>query len=130
MKQSENADVGICGIQLQDDSGHIARSCARFPSLRIFAMQALGLNTLPWFRSWGMHMLEWDHGKTREVDHVIGAFYLMRRALFESLGGFDERFFVYLEDLDFSLRARKAGWSSVYLATTQAFHAGGGVSNQ
>lgn len=130
MKQSENISVGICGIQLLDESEHVVRSCARFPSLGIFVTQALGLNKLPWLRSCGMHMSEWDHSTTREVEHVIGAFYFMRRSLFESLGGFDERFFVYLEDLDFSLRARRAGWRIVYLAEAQAFHAGGGISSQ
>ena len=68
-------------------------------------------------------MAEWDHAQTRQVDHVIGAFFLVRRDLFDVLGGFDERFFVYLEDLDFSYRARQAGWHSVYLADVQAFFA-------
>jgi GT2 family glycosyltransferase len=77
-----------------------------------------------------MHRSEWEHDKTATVDHVIGAFYLIRRSLFDSLGGFDERFFVYLEDLDFSLRAYQAGWRSVYLTGVQAFHAGGGTSAQ
>jgi N-acetylglucosaminyl-diphospho-decaprenol L-rhamnosyltransferase len=53
---------------------------------------------------------------------------LVRRSLFNIMNGFDERFFVYLEDLDFSLRARKSGWRSYYLAEVQAFHKGGGTS--
>ena len=61
---------------------------------------------------------------------MIGAFYLVRRNLYEELGGFDERFFVYLEDLDFSYRARQHGWHTQYLADVQAFHAGGGTSDQ
>lgn len=130
MEQVENSGVGICGIQLIDESGHVSRSCARFPSASMFAAQALGLNKLPCLRSWSHHMGDWDHASTREVDHVIGAFYLIRRDLFESLKGFDERFFVYLEDLDLSLRAHQAGWRSVYFANAQAFHAGGGTSNQ
>lgn len=130
MQRPENADVGIVGIQLVDEYNHITRSCARFPSLGIFLAQALGLNRLPWLRHLNLHMTEWAHDKTVTVDHVIGAFYLIRRSLFESLGGFDERFFVYLEDLDLSLRAHQAGWRSVYLADAQAFHAGGGTSRQ
>jgi GT2 family glycosyltransferase len=130
MQRPENVDVGIVGIQLVDENNHIARSCARFPSLSILLAQASGLNRLPWVRHLNTHMFEWAHDKTTTVDHVIGAFYLIRRPLFESLGGFDERFFVYLEDLDLSLRVRKAGWRSVYLADAQAFHAGGGTSNQ
>jgi len=75
-------------------------------------------------------MYEWDHTNTREVNHVTGAFLLVRKKLFEILGGFDERFFVYLEDLDFSLRAYKAGWKTIYLADAHAFHKGGGTSEQ
>lgn len=130
MQNPENSDVGICGIQLIDENGHISRTCARFPSVAVFSSQALGLNKFPGLQRWSHHMAEWDHLSTREVDHVIGAFYLIRRSLFESLNGFDERFFVYLEDLDLSLRARQAGWRSVYLASVQAFHAGGGTSQQ
>lgn len=130
MQRPENADVGIVGIQLVDENNHIARSSARFPSLSIFIAQALGLNRLPGLRHLNTHMSEWAHDKTATVDHVIGAFYLIRRPLFESLGGFDERFFVYLEDLDLSLRAHQAGWRSVYLTDAQAFHAGGGTSRQ
>jgi len=128
MQRPENTDVGIAGIQLVDEHSQIARSCARFPSALGFVAHALGLDRI--FPRIGRRMVEWGHGKTRQVDHVIGAFFLVRRHLFDALNGFDERFFVYLEDLDFSLRARQAGWSSVYVANAQAFHAGGGTSRQ
>jgi GT2 family glycosyltransferase len=61
---------------------------------------------------------------------VIGAFFLVRKSVFEELGGFDERFFVYLEDLDFSYRAAKAGWGSYFLSSVRIFHHGGGTSHQ
>ncbi len=128
MQDPAHADVGICGVQLIDESGHVSRSCARFPTPWGIAAHAFGLGKL--FPRLGHFMAEWPHDTTRDVDHVIGAFYMVRRELFESLNGFDERFFVYLEDLDFSYRARQAGWRSVYLADVQAFHAGGGTSNQ
>ena len=60
----------------------------------------------------------------------MGAFFLVRRQVFDEVGGFDERFFVYLEDLDFSLRAREAGWRTHYLASARAYHKGGGTSEQ
>ena len=91
---------------------------------------ATGMNRLPGFEKMNLHMSDWAHDKTQTVDHVIGAFYLIRRNLFESLQGFDERFFVYLEDLDLSLRVKNAGYRSVFLAEAQAFHAGGGTSQQ
>lgn len=128
LEDPANAKVGICGVQLLDEAGHISRSCTRFPSAPGFVSHAVGLDRI--FPRLGHFMAEWDHAQTREVDHVIGAFFLVRRTLFEALGGFDERFFVYLEDLDFSCRARQAEWRSVYLADARAFHAGGGTSNQ
>ena len=128
MQGPANSKVGICGVQLLDEAGHVSRSCARFPSVVGFVAHAVGLNRF--FPRLGHFMAEWDHVQTRQVDHVIGAFFLVRRELFNALHGFDERFFVYLEDMDFSYRAHQAGWRSVYLTDTQAFHAGGGTSNQ
>ena len=128
MQQPENSRVGICGVQLVDDSGHVVRTCARFPSVRGFVSHAIGVDrVIPTF---GHFMHEWDHATTRHVDQVIGAFFLVRRSVFETLNGFDERFFVYFEEVDFSYRARQMGWLSVYYAGAQAFHAGGGTSRQ
>lgn len=128
MQDSANADVGICGVQLVDNFGKLSRSCARFPTSFGLMLHAVGIDRL--FPRLGHPMLDWAHDSNRYVDHVIGAFFMVRRDVFESLGGFDEQFFVYLEDLDFSYRAYKAGWSSVYLADVQAFHSGGGTSDQ
>jgi hypothetical protein len=75
-------------------------------------------------------MLDWNHAESCRVDQVMGAFFLIRRDLFESLGGFDERFFVYFEEVDLSFRAHEAGATSYYLANCQAFHKGGGSSEQ
>jgi GT2 family glycosyltransferase len=128
MQDPTNAMAGICGVQLLDDTGHVSRSCSRFPSALGFAAQALGVDRF--FPSLGHYMAEWDHAQTRQVDQIIGAFFLVRRELFEALQGFDERFFVYFEEVDFSYRALLAGWHSIYLAEAQAFHAGGGTSRQ
>lgn len=135
LEQPAHAGIGIAGLQLIDEQGAVSRSCARFPTPAHFLTKSLGLTRLlP--RRFPDHIMEdWDHGSTREVDHVIGAFYLIRRSLFEEMEGFDaRRFFVYLEDLDLSLRARRAGWRSVFLAeggdSARVFHQGGGTSEQ
>jgi len=128
MDRPENAQVGICGVQLIDANGNVARSCARFPTAGSFVAQSLGLDKL--LPGCGLLMTGWAHDSTKTVDHVIGAFFLVRKKLFDSLGGFDERFLLYLEDLDFSHRARQLGWTSTYLADAQAFHKGGGTSDQ
>lgn len=130
MERIENKNIGICGIQLIDEQGEVSRTCARLPTLRRFIAAAVGLDKLPNLKSHGVHMSDWDHVGSQEVDHVIGAFYLIRRKVFEYVGGFDERFFVYLEDVDLSKVVKDSGFGIWYLAETQAFHAGGGTSHQ
>ena len=58
----------------------------------------------------------------RAVDWVTGAFVGCRRELFEAVGGFDEDYFMYYEDVDFCLRARKAGFESYFLPSAKAVH--------
>ena len=86
MGRPENAKVGICGIQLVDEQGNVSRTCSRYPTLGRLVSSALGLDKLPGLEGSGMHMRDWDHKDTRQVDQVIGAFYLMRRDLFEHAG--------------------------------------------
>ncbi|MFA5863116.1 MAG: glycosyltransferase family 2 protein [Phycisphaerae bacterium] len=130
VNRPENQKIGVVGIQLVDEQGHIARSCARFPTPRSFFGQMLGLDRLLPGRFLAHPMTEWDHRDSRDVDHVIGAFYLVRRSIFEQMNGFDTRYFVYLEDLDLSLRIRQAGWRIAYLTEAQAYHKGCGTSDQ
>jgi GT2 family glycosyltransferase len=127
-KTHEN--VGILGIQLVDENGMIQRNVACFPTPGSLFYQMAGFDRLRPRRFPSHFMTNWDHRESREVDQVTGAFYLVRRKVFEELKGFDERFFMYFEDLDFAYRARQAGWTSYYLADTQAFHYGGGASYQ
>lgn len=128
--RSEAVHTGILGVQLLDEHGRVVRSSTRFPTPKHFLIDMLGLARL-FPRMFADHfMREWDHSSSREVDHVIGAFCLMRRPLFQELKGFDERFFMYLEDLDLSLRARKLGWRTFFLTEAQVYHKGGGSSAQ
>lgn len=122
--------VGIVGIQNVGDDGHVQRTCARFPTPASFMVHSLGLNAL-WPKRFPSHVMrEWPHDEDCRVDHVIGSYFLVRRELWNRLGGMDERFFVYLEDLDFSLRAHEQGWATWYLAHAKIYHKGGGTSEQ
>lgn len=125
-----NERVGVVGVRLVDERGATHRHCARFPTWRSFVGGSVGLFRLGrgYFRP--IPLLEWDHGESRTVDHVMGAFYCIRRSLFDALGGFDEAFFLYMEDLDLSLRVARAGWRTDYLADVAAYHKQGGTSDQ
>ncbi|NML15083.1 glycosyltransferase family 2 protein [Azohydromonas caseinilytica] len=129
LAELQKPGIGACGIALTDESGHISRTCHRFPSLLSFSSRIFGLKFLLRGRSHGP-MLDWDHSHDADVDHIIGAFYMVRHDTFKKLEGFDERFFVYLEDLDLSLRVKKNGGRIRFLASPPSFHVGGGVSRQ
>jgi GT2 family glycosyltransferase len=64
------------------------------------------------------------------MDHVIGACLMVRRSLFDELGGFDERYFLYYEEVDLCLRARRLGWSTHHVAEARLVHAGQVSSSQ
>lgn len=121
--------AGVCGARLLGDQGQTHRHCARQATAARMWANLLGLDRLtPWTS--GYLLRRWDHGHSRAVDHVMGAFYLIRRDLFTALGGFDPRFFVYLEDLDLSERVRQAGWRIDYCVEVRVYHKGGGTSEQ
>lgn len=118
---------GAVGVQLLDAAGRVQRTCSVFPTPSMMLAQALGLHRLG-LRAAQPFMADWDHGDSRPVDQVMGAFLLMRRRDFQAVGGFDRRYFLYYEDLDLCRRLRAAGLTVQFLATAQALHLGGGSS--
>ena len=61
-------------------------------------------------------------GSDEDVDAVSGAAFAIRRDVFQSMGGFDETMFLYMEDTDLSVRARLAGWESRFAAQSVVYH--------
>lgn len=130
INENDTPDTGIYGVQLIGDDEKVQRTCARFPKLRNFLVRVLGLNKInrEFFKSFSMEY--WNHHETKIVDQVIGAFFLIKKDVFEKLNGFDERFFVYYEELDLSKRIYDNGYKTMYLSKVQAYHKGGGTSEQ
>jgi N-acetylglucosaminyl-diphospho-decaprenol L-rhamnosyltransferase len=129
--ESERArDVGICGVRLLDDAGDPAVACARFPTLRVMLGKMTGLDRVMPRVFPSHHLSPVELRESRPVDQVIGAFYFVRRDLFAQLGGFDERYFIYFEEVDFALRALRHGARSYFLGEATAFHAENVSSDQ
>jgi N-acetylglucosaminyl-diphospho-decaprenol L-rhamnosyltransferase len=61
----------------------------------------------------------------RACDWVPGCFYMVRREVFETIGLFDPRFFLYCDEIDHCRRVRDAGWEVIYYPDTQVVHIGG-----
>jgi N-acetylglucosaminyl-diphospho-decaprenol L-rhamnosyltransferase len=68
--------------------------------------------------------------RKQEVDWVVGAALLVRREVLVQIGGFDEGYFMYSEELDLCRRIKEAGWHIVYLPTAQIIHYEGKSSEQ
>jgi len=130
MSRPGNNKIAICGINLKDDSGRPSTSAAHFPSVRNIATDILGLSRLA-PSLFSSHMLTaTEMPSSRIVDQVIGAYFMIRRDVFNACGGFDEQFFVYYEEVDLSKRVYEIGFQSYYLANVSSFHKGGGCSEQ
>ncbi len=121
--------AGICGITLHDTEGSIDDAAAREPTLARYVVHLAGLDRLRWSRLPRSRYRPAELAAPRTVDQVSGAFFLVRAELFARLDGFDERFFVYYEEADFSLRARQAGWDSWFAANLHGLHEGEAASS-
>ncbi|MBU0742290.1 glycosyltransferase family 2 protein [bacterium] len=129
-RNEDNERVGILGVQLLDEHRRVSRSCSRFPTPVIILNRSTGLSSL-WPQIFKpQFLLEWDHGESRDVDQVMGAYFMVRQGVFDELNGFDERFFMYFEEVDFCFRANTLGWRTRYLAEASALHHGRVSSDQ
>jgi len=70
----------------------------------------------------GYHLTNLDLSKIHEIDSPSGAFYLTRKNILDKIGGFDEKFFMYGEDLDLSFRIKELGYKIVYYPKFQVTH--------
>jgi len=120
------------GRTLRPDGGVEPSSCWDLPTLWSTFCFAAGLSTLrprsTFFDPESMGT--WARDSVREVGMITGCLLLVPREVWNSLGGLDERYFVYGEDADFSARARAAGWRPTITPDAEVVHAIGISSNQ
>jgi N-acetylglucosaminyl-diphospho-decaprenol L-rhamnosyltransferase len=119
--------VGLAGARLLADDGATQPSARMFPTLAQEAIVLSGLAArFPKSRWFGRLDRTWaDPARAAPVDWVPGAFALIRHDLFERLGGFDERFFLYYEEVDLCRRIRAAGYRVQYWPELRVRHIGG-----
>lgn len=124
MDAPENARVGIAGPQLVYADGSLQSSRRRFPTFATALLESTKLEQ--WFPNTGQiaeyRMQDTDDNAVRDADWVVGAALFARRAVYEQIGGLDERFFMYSEELDWCYRAKQAGWRVVYFPRARILH--------
>lgn len=109
-------NLGIVGCKLIDGLGNFLPESKRNVPTPFVSVQKILGNSKPYYAS---HLRE---NETGEVAILVGAFMLLKRAIYNEICGFDEDFFMYGEDLDFSYRVQKAGYINYYNPTTTIIH--------
>lgn len=122
--------AGAVAVRLVNTDGTLQPNCISAP--RPFDLisedVALAERFPTWRRPRLYRMLDWDHGEARRVDAARGACIFLRRAAIEDVGLFDEHFFVYYEETDWLIRAKRRGWRTIFLPSVEAVHASAGSS--
>ncbi len=111
--QLADPKVGVVGPLILNPSGEIEDSARRFPTLFTILKKALLRR----------HGLDYEiMGASLFPDWIAGMFMVFRAGVFKELGGFDERYFLYYEDVDLCMRLRHAGYEVVLLPQVSAIH--------
>jgi GT2 family glycosyltransferase len=127
----KNPSYGITGPAQVDKEGNIMRTCGRFPTFKTSVFEVLGLSKMfPKVFTPVPIMIDWDHLQSKDVDHVMGSYMLIRKSVLDKIGFMDEDYFVFMEDMDLSKRFLDAGYKAFYNNTCSIFHEGGGGTGQ
>lgn len=118
-------EVGVATCQVDLPDGRLDPACHRgFPTPWAAFTFFTGLERLfPHTKLFGQYHQGWKNlNRIHEIDTPAGAFYLTRKKVLDQIGGFDEQFFIYAEDIDLSLRIKEAGWKIVFVPAVSVTH--------
>ncbi|MBU2575531.1 glycosyltransferase family 2 protein [Patescibacteria group bacterium] len=138
-KMESDEKIGVLGCKLLNSDKTLQPSVRRFPRKRDVAIILLKLHKL--FPSLLDHYLArgfsakgsprceagrpasgWDYSREQEVGQVMGAFFLVRKEVFDKIGFLDERYFIWFEEVDFCRRVWQYGWKVVYYPNASIVH--------
>jgi len=128
----ENPRYGLYGGRTQGEDGTLEpASCWGRPTLWSMTLFAFGLTTLAPRNRWldPESLGNWQRDTIREVGVITGCFLLTPLAVWNQLGGLDERYFMYGEDADFAMRAYETGYRPVICPYAKLMHEGGACSD-
>lgn len=121
----QHPQCGASGCKILDPDGSFAPESRRsVPTIWSSACKVLGLSSLfPHSRLFGGYYMRWlDEDETATIPVLSGSFMFFRTGVLKELGGFDERFFMYGEDIDLCYRLNKAGYRIDYVPHTSIIH--------
>ena len=129
----EHPEAGAAGCRILDPDGTLQLDCRRsFPTPAAAFYKLTGLSRMfPDSRHFARYNLTYlDPDEVNEVDALSGSCMMVRRQVLEEVGGFDEAYFMYGEDLDWAYRMRQLGWKIVYNGQVIVLHHKGASSRQ
>lgn len=129
--------AGICGAALRYGDGRFQHGAFAFPGVAQVALDLFPLKRI----ALGARLYEggvngryapglWQAGRPFRVDFVLGAALMARAAVIQQIGGLDDGYFMYCEEMDFCLRAAEAGWETYAVPAAQIIHFEGQSSRQ
>lgn len=135
---AKHPEIGLLGPKLVYSNGDVQDSCRRFMTFTDLIIKRTPLKKInPWKKRLQRYlMLDFDHNKVQDVDLITGAMMLARKDfLWKKLSGFDERYFLFMEDFDLCQRTSRAGKKVVYYPEVSILHyhkrlSGGGFFGQ
>ncbi len=124
--EAESRDsAGSLGPAIRNDDGSLYPSARALPSLGIGIGHGL-LGVVwpgnPWTKA---YRGDYESSSTRETGWLSGSFLLLRREAWEAVGGFDEKYFMFFEDVDLGWRLQQHGYGNLYVPSATAIHEGG-----
>jgi len=121
----DNKSTGIAGARLLNADKTIQVGTARtFPSFKVLSTMLLGFHSFLMKKDWlqKYYMLGNDFDKTQSVDQVMGASLMTRRSIIQRLGSFDEKFWIWFEEVDLCKRVKNAGYDIAVIAPAEIIH--------
>lgn len=108
-------DLGALGVYLMDGTGNfLPESKRNLPTPKVSLMKLAGFAQ--------KYYSKMSETSTGEVEVLVGAFMLLKRAIYNEVGGFDEDYFMYGEDIDLSYKITQAGYKNHYFGSTTILH--------
>lgn len=117
--------AGALGPAISNEDGSLYPSARALPTLGLgigHALLGVAFPNNPWTKA---YRGDYRGSNTRESGWLSGSFLLLRREAFDSIGGFDEGYFMFFEDVDLGWRIHEAGYTNLYVPTASAIHQGG-----
>ncbi|WAK00562.1 glycosyltransferase family 2 protein [Methylobacter sp. YRD-M1] len=124
----DHPDIGMVGPRVTGGDGNLQRTCRKMPTFWNTVCRILVLDRI--FPDWqifsGFEVPYSSYDKYMEAEVLSGCFCVVRKKTVNEVGGMDERFFFYAEDIDWCKRFRDAGWKLMFVPEATATHFGGG----